>query len=34
MRYRKPTGVSGAIARLRKEEGWNWLKRKIGLTKN
>jgi hypothetical protein len=34
MRHRKQSGVSGAIARLRREEGWNWLKRKLGLTKN
>lgn len=34
MRFKKKTGISGAIARLRREEGWNWLKRKLGLTKN
>ncbi len=35
MRYKKPEGgPSGAIKRLRHEEGWNYDKRKDSLTKN
>lgn len=35
MRIRKSEGrTSGGIARIRREEGWNYNKRKKSLTKN
>ncbi len=34
MRIKKPKGLSDAIARLRREEGWNAEKRRASLYKN